>query len=248
MNEQKRNFENMMRLAEYAADQHKERRSTIFRIFISYMTLLVVISGVIVRYWGYTALEKGDGLFWGLVGGFLVSVFIIYWRWLIIFYHASDNDVRRRSFYLIKAQVISHYMTNNLSQCYSACEYVDLNLGNRKNKKISEKCLFEQRSPDIDIDGKKDTKCVPSPTVIDNHHFWFHFFAPFGLTSLIIGAFSIKSRCESTDDWYCYWAGIFIFIVVILAIIFGGASTAFKMNTQASPTRHRKTENDTVDD
>ena len=38
-------FENTMKLAEYAANRHNERRQVIFRIFISYMTLLVAISG-----------------------------------------------------------------------------------------------------------------------------------------------------------------------------------------------------------
>lgn len=228
MKEQQRNFENMMRLAEYAADQHKERRSTLFRIFISYMTLLVVISGLIVRYWGYAALGEANVLFLGVIGGFLVCVFIIYWQWLRTFYRASDNDVRRRSFYLQKAQVISYYMTNNLGQCYNGCKKLYLNLGNGKSKEISEKCLFKQRDPDIYIHKEKAMKCVEPITVRCNHHFWFHFFAPFGLTSLIIGALSSKSWDGPTDDWYLYWACIFIFIVVILAVIFSGCRRLLK--------------------
>ena len=45
------NFENMMKLAEFGANSHTERRQVLFRIFISYMTLLVVISGLIMNNW-----------------------------------------------------------------------------------------------------------------------------------------------------------------------------------------------------
>ena len=44
-----KNFENMMKLAEYTANRHNERRQVIFRIFILYMTLLVVLSGLIMN-------------------------------------------------------------------------------------------------------------------------------------------------------------------------------------------------------
>ena len=44
-----KNFENMMKLTEYAANRHNERRQVIFRVFILYMTLLVVLSGLIMN-------------------------------------------------------------------------------------------------------------------------------------------------------------------------------------------------------
>ena len=178
ISEKQHNFENMMKLAEYAADQHRERRNTIFRIFISYMTLLVIISGLILKYWGYAALEEVGWPLIIAISLFLVGIFITYWRWLVIFYQAADNDVRRRSFYLQKAQVISYYMSKDLSQDYSGCKFIYLNLGNRKSRKITEKCLFKQRSPDIwsnpeDCEKQKDCEeNAPKPNVWDKPSLW----------------------------------------------------------------------------
>ena len=52
-------FENMVKLAEFAANRHNERRQVIFRIFISYMTLLVAISGLIMNKWDAHSLNQG---------------------------------------------------------------------------------------------------------------------------------------------------------------------------------------------
>ena len=208
--EQQSNFENMMRLAEYAADQHKERRTTIFRIFISYMTLLVVIFGLIMKYWDYVVLKEGNAFLF-FAGVFLGLLFIFYLLWLEIFYRAADNDVRRRSFYLVKAQVLCYYMSKDLSQCYSGCKNVSLNLANRKSREISEKDLFKQRDPKIGLG--KVVKRVAPPTVWDNPHFWFHSFAPGGLTFLIICALCIKSMADK------YWVCI-LGTSLVLAVIF----------------------------
>ena len=106
-------FENMMKLAEYAANRHNERRQVIFRIFISYMTLLVVISGLIMKHWKDEFIESGWFL-WG-VSALLLVMFITYFRWLRSFYITSDYDARRRSFYLTKAEVVSYHMSKDLS-------------------------------------------------------------------------------------------------------------------------------------
>lgn len=182
------NFESMMKLAEFGADRHNERRQVIFRIFISYMTLLVVVAGLIMRHWKDEPIES---LWFVLpVSGFLVVLFWYYQKWLRIFYIASDYDVRRRDFYLIKAQVVSYYMSKCLSKCYSDCEKVSINLANRKYYKISETCLFDRRRPDIDpdIDPQTCQECLPKPNISGNAHFRFHFCGPAGLTILIIFA------------------------------------------------------------
>ena len=139
------NFENMMRLAEYGANRHTERRQVLFRIFISYMTLLVVISGLIMNNWEDDFIESN--LFvWG-VSVLLLGIFVCYWWWLVRFYKASDHDVRRRDFYLTKAQIICYYMSEKLSPCYSGCKNVYINLGGNKSYAISERCLFKRRGP-----------------------------------------------------------------------------------------------------
>lgn len=192
VNNDLKNFESMMKLAEFGAHRHNERRQVIFRIFISYMTLLVVIAGLMMKHWKDDVIASP----WFVIPviGFLGILFSFYVSWLKVFYIASDYDVRRRDFYLIKAQVISYYMSKGLGQCYSDCEEVYINLANRKHYKISEKCLFEKRRPDIDpeIDSQICLECPPSPTVCSNAHFRFHVWGPAGLTLLIILALSSK--------------------------------------------------------
>ena len=183
-NHTNKNFENMMRLAEYGSKQHTERRQVLFRIFISYMTLLVVISGLIMNNWKDEFIESK--LFvWG-VSAFLFGMLITYFRWLTMFYKASDYDVRRRDFYLTKAQVICYDMSKELIQCYSGCKEVYLNLGNDGSYKISERCLFKKPYPDIE--PRTIVEGPSSPTVRGNRHFHFHLFAPVGLTLLIVAA------------------------------------------------------------
>ena len=188
------NFENMMKLAEFGAHRHNERRQVLFRIYISYMTLLVVISGLILRHWNDAVLE--NHVFTIGVGIFLFFIGLFYGLWLRIFYKASDYDVRRRDFYLSKAQVICYHMSESLSQYYSGCKQVDINLGGRKGYKISEKCLFNRRKPDIKsenyLEDPPKLDDPPEPPVGGNNHFLFHLFGPIGLTFLIMLALGFK--------------------------------------------------------
>ena len=164
------------------------------------MTLLVVISGLIMNNWKNEFIESG--LFvWG-VSLLLIAMFCFYWRWLIIFYKASDHDVRRRDFYLTKAQVICYYMSEELSQCYSDCKNVYINLGGNKSYKISEKCLFKKRGPDINpkTDPDVNKECPPSPNVKCNPHFYFHFISPAGLTILITLALLINFCMDNNQQ------------------------------------------------
>ena len=100
MNEENRSimtesFESMIKLAEYAANRHNERRQVIFRVFISYMTFLVVLSGLLLNNWEKIFM-KNNNFFW-LVSIILLVIFILYFRWLRAFYITSDYDARRRS-------------------------------------------------------------------------------------------------------------------------------------------------------
>ena len=176
------NFENMMKIAEYAANRHNERRQVIFRVFISYMTFLVVLFGLIMNNWE-TGIMK-DNNFLGLVSLILLVIFLTYFRWLRAFYITSDYDARRRSFYLTKAEVICYHMSKDLNSCYSACEKVYPYLGNNKYLEIDEKRLFKDRkSHSIRC---KDIEQSPSPPkILGNKHFHFHICAPLGVTILI---------------------------------------------------------------
>lgn len=172
----------MMRLAEYGANRHGERRQVLFRIFISYMTLLVVISGLIMNNWKDDFIES-ELFVWG-VSALLSGMLFTYFRWLTMFYRASDYDVRRRDFYLTKAQVICYDVSKKLSQCYSGCQEVYLNLGNDGSYKISERYLFKKPYPDIEPQTIVEGPCPAA--VRYNRHFHFHLFAPAGLTILIV--------------------------------------------------------------
>ena len=66
-------------------------------------------------------------------------------------------------------------MSEELSQCYSGCKNVYINLGGNKSYEISERCLFKRRNPDINpkTDPNINKECPPSPTVKRNPHFIF---------------------------------------------------------------------------
>lgn len=200
-------FENMMKLAEYAASRHNERRQVIFRVFISYMTLLVAISGLIMNNWRDEFIESGSFV-WG-VSALLLGMFITYFLWLRAFYITSDYDARRRSFYLTKAEVISYHMSKDLNRYYSACEKVYPYLANNKYLEIDEKRLFKDRKPHS-IRPKDIEKSPVPPTVKCNLHFYFHICAPLGVTILIVVALSIKFFTDNGEpSSYPYMVGIF---------------------------------------
>ena len=58
-NEAMSNFNNMLKLAQFGADRHNEKRLVVFRVFISYMTLLVIISSLIMKHWKDDMLTSG---------------------------------------------------------------------------------------------------------------------------------------------------------------------------------------------
>ena len=177
------NFENMMKLAEFGANSHRERRQVIFRIFISYMTLLVVTSGLIMNNLKDEEQFIEEDLFvWG-VSVVLSLMLSTYWLWLRRFYEASDFDVRRRDFYLTKAEVVSYHLSKKLDlKEYSSCDEILLNIGGNKGYLISEKNLFKKKRPDVQTttNSKICWKCPPLPTVWNNWHFLFHIVAPAG--------------------------------------------------------------------
>ena len=200
-------FENTMKLAEFAANRHNERRQVIFRIFISYMTLLVAISGLIMNKWDAPFIESR--LFVGGVSVLLLGVFITYFRWLRAFYITSDYDARRRSFYLTKAEVISYHMSKDLKGYYSACEKVYPYLANNKYLEIDEKRLFKERKPHS-ICQKDIEKCASAPKVRGNKHFHFHICAPLLITILIVAALLLRFFTDKGQtSSFPYMVGIF---------------------------------------
>ena len=99
----KDDFEQTLKIAEFAAERGENRRQYEFKIFISYVTLLVL--GI---YKGDQIEVSNDEVFYGWC--VLVLLFVmhcLYISWTFSLSVAMRNDSERRNFYLEKAQYIS---------------------------------------------------------------------------------------------------------------------------------------------
>ena len=115
-------FQAMLQLAEFGAKRLEERRSVEFRIFISYMTLLILALYQLVKQGNPTheflelfiqkdsiSLELWEGITLYI---FALLIHFIYFTWQIGICVAMDNDSHRRNFYLKEAEDISGYPLN----------------------------------------------------------------------------------------------------------------------------------------
>lgn len=168
----KKLLDEMLAIAGFAADGHRERRQLEFRISISYITLLSLALYQVIK---LNALEPGNIPWWIVV---LVCVLLsaLHWKyldWLYTLHIASNNDVRRRDFYLKKAEVIAYYRLKNSDADFvpSFTEIVTINLGAGDSREMSESELFSQREPDIYIRSKNQG--TPLPKWCKNVHFLF---------------------------------------------------------------------------
>ena len=113
----KKKFQEMLQLAEFGAKRLEERRSVEFRIFISYITLLVLALYQLVKQQNpihdfFQLIKQKDSISLELWEGLTLYVLallihIIYVIWQIGVGIAMDNDSHRRNFYLKKAEDIS---------------------------------------------------------------------------------------------------------------------------------------------
>ena len=146
-----RNLEKMLELAQFGADGHRERLQVEFRIFISYITVLVL--GL------YQVNKPENPIFQGLDNTLLLilllllfSLHIFYCFWQKNISIALINDVRRRDFYLQKAQCLSYHLSQHPDVVFqpSRTKKIWLNEGGGKSSKpISELYLFNKQEPDI---------------------------------------------------------------------------------------------------
>lgn len=156
-------FQRMLQLAEVGAKWHDDRRQVTFRIFVSYMTLLVLALYQVIKLLGETGVVIPGSVILFVIAG-LVFTHCIYCKWQGTIRVALINDIRRRDFYLKKAELIFYYLSedSNLSSIFgsgNSSEEVVLNLGSGDKKPISKSALFKQEVPDIitgDRIGKKN--------------------------------------------------------------------------------------------
>lgn len=189
------NFDHMLELAKYGAERHNERRHVEFRIFISYITVLGLIF--------YHAIKPEDAILQGqedlglsiVLVIFLLTIHSFYFWWKRNFFIASINDVRRRDFYLLKAQCIAHHLSRNLNAIFrpSRTRKVWLNRGGGESCKIYESCLFKQHGP----------KIIEKPswqafwTLHKDAHIWFQVVVP---TLMLLGVITVIFQ-EYLSQW-----------------------------------------------
>ena len=137
------NLQGMLELAEFGAKRHDDRRSIEFRIFISYMTLLILAFHQIIK---AASISVGP---WQSIGLTLLSIGIhlTYVMWQIAV--AMANDAWRRNFYLKKAECILHHLAKYPENTfYPSYEEVTVNFGGKK-RKMTEKQLFKESAPGL---------------------------------------------------------------------------------------------------
>ena len=188
----KKLLDEMLAIAEFAANGHRERRQLEFRISISYITLLSLALYQVIK---FNAAETGNVPWWIIV---LVCVLLsaLHWKyldWLYTLHIASNNDVRRRDFYLKKAEVIAYYRLKNSDSGFvpSFTEIVTINLGAGDSQEMSESELFDQREPNIYIRAKNQG--IPPPKWYKNVHFLFPAFFSILMAASLIVAIILKS-------------------------------------------------------
>lgn len=141
-NPNKDDFDRMVQLAEFGAKRHDERRQVEFRVFIAYMTVLVLAFYQIDK---IVELESP----WPITIG-LVFVHLVYLLWEIRLSRALVNDAWRRNFYLKKAECILHHLSEEPEKpfCPSEDRCVTVSFGAKKTD-MSEAELFNERAPKI---------------------------------------------------------------------------------------------------
>lgn len=202
-------FQRMLQLAEVGAKWHDDRRQVTFRIFVSYMTLLVLALYQVIKLLGVEDVVIPGWIILFVIAG-LVFTHWIYWKWQESIRVALINDVRRRDFYLKKAELIFYALSedSNLSSVFGAGnpnERVIMNMGSGDVRKISKFDLFKQMEPDI-ITGDREARKSSSGSYLPC--FWWediHFkvltvgptFLLFLLTLLVMTLFFKKL------GWFC---------------------------------------------
>ena len=157
-------FQRMLQLAEVGAKWHDDRRQVTFRIFVSYMTLLVLALYQVIKLLGEDGVVIPGWIILFVIAG-LVFTHWIYCKWQGSIRVALLNDIRRRDFYLKKAELISYHLSedSNLSSVFGADnsnEQVIMNLGSGDRRNIGKFDLFKQIEPDIitgDREGRKSS-------------------------------------------------------------------------------------------
>lgn len=203
-------FYRMLALADLGARWHNDRRQVAFRIFVSYMTLLVLSLYQVIKLLGTETVVIIPGwiIFPAIAGFFFTHV--VYCKWQGSIRKALINDVRRRDFFLKKAERVTYYLSQesdltSIAQDYYSGKPVLLNLGSGEYREITESCLFDQREPDIiggDRLGKQDQSGKYPPRLWwEDRHFMVQVIGPTFLLVLLI--LLVSTLFLKKLGWYC---------------------------------------------
>ena len=177
VNNDKDTCQQMISIAELASNQHNDRRQITFRIAIGYTTLLALGIYLTTKTPSQGVVPTEYYMPW--IVSFLLIVLTVVYCWALWVLHvASNNDVRRRDFYLKKAECIANHMSQNERSHFEpnpSDKYIIINLGAGKSKKpITERELFDEKQPDIYIRSMKKIcpELMGSPMGwLDPHYF-----------------------------------------------------------------------------
>jgi hypothetical protein len=145
MQNDRENYQNMLDMAEFAATRMDQRKTVEFRIFISYMTPLILAT--------YYAIKVNpeyvvDVNWWAIVTLLivLIGIHIMYISWQIRLSVAMCNDAQRRNFCLKKAECILHHLSKNTNTPFLPGDsIVKANIGYSKDGNLwTEKELFDK--------------------------------------------------------------------------------------------------------
>ena len=191
MTNDKDTCQQMVSIAELASNQHNDRRQITFRIAIGYTTLLALGFYLTIKTPIQEILPTNFHIPW-IISGMLAFLTFVYCWALKVLHVASNNDVRRRDFYLKKAECILHHMSQNRSSPFtpdSKDKYIIINLGVGENRNPITECqLFDEKQPDIFIPSMKKTypKLMGSPMRIIDFHYFSLIALPIFLTILLM--------------------------------------------------------------
>ena len=147
-NQDNENLQRMLELAEFAAQRLNGRRTVEFRIFISYMTPLILAFYYVIK----LDVDLFDSINWWLIIGgsiILLMILIVYVLWQIGVGVAMANDSWRRNFYLKKAECILHHLSKNLNVPFSpSYDTVTVSCGYEQTQ-MTEKELFKKQAANL---------------------------------------------------------------------------------------------------
>ena len=178
------NFDRMLELAEFGAKRHDQRRQIVFRIAIGYLTLLVLALYQSIK---NESLLRSDAVWLIIFTICLIVVHIFYILWQRTAFIAMINDVRRRDFYLMKAQTIAYYLTQNRFSSFNPdpCKEVIVNFASETAWATNERCFFKERGPTM-INRKTSCKKPCTHSLKKDTHFLALIIAPTTLVILLV--------------------------------------------------------------